>query len=86
MDVTYCSNLDVHSDAKCVTRCNAFLSVGHDEYWSREQFDHVSAAVKQGTHAAFFSANSCCFVTPLTASSKGVAGRVLERKGRFGGA
>ncbi|MBY0228101.1 MAG: hypothetical protein K2W96_02355 [Gemmataceae bacterium] len=85
LDVTYCSNQDVHDDAKCVTRCGAFLSVGHDEYWSREQFDHVSAAVKGGTHAAFLSANSCCFVTPLTPSSKGVAGRVLERKGRFGG-
>jgi hypothetical protein len=31
-DVTYCSNSDV-LDAAEVTRCRAFLSVAHDEYW-----------------------------------------------------
>lgn len=80
LDVTYCSNVDVHLSIDCLTRCKAMLSVGHDEYWSREQFDNVSAAVKQGVSVAFLSANSCCFVTPLT---KGT--RVLERKGRYGG-
>lgn len=84
-DVTYCSNTDVHSDAKSLLRAKAFLSVGHDEYWSREQFDHVHAAVQAGVHVAFFSGNSVCFVTPLTPSSAGVPHRVLERKGRYGG-
>src|SRR5262245_57399908 len=64
-DVTYCSNLDVHADVKCLLRAKAFLSVGHDEYWSRQQFDHVSAAVKAGVNVAFLSGNTCCFVTPL---------------------
>src|SRR3954470_427438 len=36
-DVTYVSNSDVNNDLKTVTRGKAFLSVGHDEYWSREQ-------------------------------------------------
>src|SRR5262245_30479899 len=80
MDVTYCSNVDVHEGVKCLTRCKAMLSVGHDEYWSREQFDHVSEAVKQGVSVAFLSANTCCFVTPLTDGT-----RTLERKGRYGG-
>lgn len=80
LDVTYCSNIDVHESVKCLTRCKALLSVGHDEYWSREQFDNVSAAVKAGVSVAFLSANTCCFVTPLTAGT-----RHLERKGRYGG-
>jgi hypothetical protein len=84
-DVTYCSNTDVHADAKTLLRCKAFLSVGHDEYWSRQQFDHVLEAVKAGIHAAFLSGNTCCFVAPLTASSSGVPARILERVGRYGG-
>jgi hypothetical protein len=84
-DVTYCANQDVHADAGCVTRCKTFLSVGHDEYWSREQFDHVLAAVKDGVHAAFFSGNACCFVAPFSPSTAGVADRVLKRAGRYGG-
>jgi hypothetical protein len=63
-DVTYCSNTDVHADPDCLTRAKAFLSVGHDEYWSRQQFDHVLAAVKAGVNVAFLSGNTCCFVAP----------------------
>jgi hypothetical protein len=84
-DVTYVSNADVHADPKSVTRGKAFLSVGHDEYWSRQQFDHVLAAVKAGVNVAFLSGNTCCFVAPFSASSAGVADRVLTRAGRYGG-
>jgi hypothetical protein len=84
-DVTYCSNTDVHADPGCVTRGKAFLSVGHDEYWSRPQFDHVLAAVKAGVNVAFLSGNTCCFVAPLTPSSGGVPNRILTRAGRYGG-
>ncbi len=84
-DVTYCSNTDIHAEAKCLLRARAFLSVGHDEYWSRQQFDNVSAAVKAGVSAAFFSGNTCCFVAPLSPSSSGVANRILTRAGRYGG-
>jgi hypothetical protein len=84
-DVTYCSNTDVHLDVKCLTRAKAFLSVGHDEYWSREQFDNVKAAVKAGVNVAFLSGNTCCFVAPYSASSANVPKRVLTRAGRYGG-
>jgi hypothetical protein len=33
-DVTYLSNLDVHENPHALERGKAFLSVGHDEYWS----------------------------------------------------
>jgi hypothetical protein len=85
LDVTYCSNTDVHRDLKCLTRCKSFLSVGHDEYWSRQQFDHVLAAVKEGVNVAFLSGNTCCFVTPFAPSSGKVADRILTRAGRYGG-
>src|SRR5205823_1553242 len=33
-DVSYISNVDTHADPKGLLRAKAFLSVGHDEYWS----------------------------------------------------
>jgi hypothetical protein len=84
-DVTYCSNTDVHADANCLLRAKAFLSVGHDEYWSLEQYQHVKAAIDAGVHAAFLSGNTCCFVAPYSASSRGVPNRVITRAGRYGG-
>ena len=84
-DVTYCSNTDIHADPQCCLRAKAFLSVGHDEYWSLEQFRHVQAAVQAGVNAAFLSGNTCCFVTPLVPNGRGTANRVLTRAGRYGG-
>jgi hypothetical protein len=84
-DVTYVSNTDVHADPKCLTRAKCFLSVGHDEYWSRAQFDNVLAAVKAGVNVGFFSGNTCCFVAPFSKSSSGVVDRILTRAGRYGG-
>jgi N,N-dimethylformamidase beta subunit-like, C-terminal len=84
-DITYCSNADVHADPKTLLRAKGFLSVGHDEYWSREQFDHVQAAVKAGVNACFLSGNTCCFVTPFSPSASGDANRIITRAGRYGG-
>lgn len=84
-DVTYCSNVDVHEDIACLKRARGFLSVGHDEYWSLEQFHHVKQAVEDGLHVAFLSGNTCCFVAPLTPATNGTANRVIERLGRYGG-
>jgi hypothetical protein len=84
-DVTYGTNEDVHNSLEAVTRCKAFLSIGHDEYWSRPQFDHVSEAVKRGVNVGFFSGNAVCFVTPFTPSTDGRPNRIIERRGRYGG-
>ncbi len=84
-DVTYCGNGDVHRDPRCVTRGKTFLSVGHDEYWSREQYDHLMAAVKAGVNLAFLSGNTCFCVTPFSPSAGKVPDRILTRMGRFGG-
>jgi hypothetical protein len=84
-DVTYCSNTDVHAGIECLLRAKAFLSVGHDEYWSLEQFAHVKEAIDKGVNAGFFSGNTCCFVTPIYPSTSGQANRVITRAGRYGG-
>ena len=47
-DVTYCSNLDLHLDPGILQMSKVFLSVGHDEYWSRKMFDEVVRARMRG--------------------------------------
>jgi hypothetical protein len=57
-DVTYCSNIDTHSDKQGLERVKCFLSVGHDEYWTLRMFDNVKQAVQNGVSVAFLSGNS----------------------------
>jgi hypothetical protein len=49
----------VHEDGKLVEKYKLLLSVGHDEYWSSEMRDNVSAFIAGGGNIAFFSANTC---------------------------
>ncbi len=56
-DVSYVSGLDVHADPSLLPKHKAFLSVGHDEYWSKEQRDNVLAGRNAGTNLAFLSGN-----------------------------
>ena len=84
-DVTYVSNTDVHAGSECLKRAKVMLSVGHDEYWSLEQFQHVKEAIDAGVSVGFFSGNTCCFVAPFSASSSGIPARILTRAGRYGG-
>jgi hypothetical protein len=83
-DVSYISNVDTHADAKGLLRARAFLSVGHDEYWSQEMFDHVQGAVNAGVSAAFFSGNSVDGLLDITPGARGVPNRVISRIGKFG--
>ena len=84
-DVSYISNLDTHADPERLKRARAFLSIGHDEYWSLAMYDHVKRAIDAGVHAAFFSGNSVDGVLDIRASAAGSAGRTIERIGKFGG-
>lgn len=56
-DVAYVSDVDVHRDAGTLSRAGAFLSVGHDEYWSAAKRDHVEAARDAGVHLGFFGSD-----------------------------
>jgi hypothetical protein len=83
-DVSYISNADTHADGKGLRRGKAFLSVGHDEYWSMEMFDNVKAAIAGGVNAAFLSGNSVCWVLDMGKSRAGVPNRTFARSGLFG--
>jgi hypothetical protein len=78
-DVTYTSNLDTHRDADGLLRVKGFLSVGHDEYWTRRMFDNVARARDRGVSVAFLSGNSVDGEITLGPASDGRPDRALER-------
>ncbi len=82
-NVSYISNLDVHTHDNELLRAKAFLSVGHDEYWTREMYNHVSAARDAGVNLLFLSGNSVSGVIYLKPDSKATPGRVMGRIERF---
>ena len=59
LDVTYATNIDVHRNETLLASHNAFLSIGHDEYWTWEMRDNVERARDRGTHLAILSSNTC---------------------------
>ena len=83
-DVTYCSNLDLDQDPEVLGRSKVMLSVGHDEYWSRQMFDSVSRARDDGMSVAFFSGNSLCHeIEHYDATTTGDSARAFARKRLF---
>ncbi|WP_127585519.1 N,N-dimethylformamidase beta subunit family domain-containing protein [Paenibacillus koleovorans] len=57
-DVTYCSNLDTHADPDLLMNAEVFISVGHDEYWTREMYENVTRARDAGVSLLFLSGNA----------------------------
>lgn len=61
-DVTYSTNLDTHrsgvegADNELLDH-RMFLVSGHDEYWTQEMRDAITAARDAGVHIGFFGAN-----------------------------
>ncbi len=62
-DVTYQSGVDTDRSGSLLTNHRAFLSVGHDEYWSGQQRANVEAARDAGVNLAFFSGNEVYWKT-----------------------
>jgi hypothetical protein len=83
-DVSYTGNVDTHADGAGLERARGWLSVGHDEYWSREMYDNVRAAIAAGVNVAFLGADTCIGLIPFLPSGSGTPHRVIGRVGNFG--
>jgi len=57
-DVSYTSSLETHARGELLLFHKAFLSVGHDEYWSWEMRDNLEAARNAGVSLGFLGANA----------------------------
>jgi hypothetical protein len=62
-DVSYSSGVDTDRRGAELLEHQAFLSVGHDEYWSGTQRANVEAARDAGVDLAFFSGNEVFWKT-----------------------
>ncbi|MBC8123675.1 MAG: DUF4082 domain-containing protein [Gemmatimonadaceae bacterium] len=76
-DISYITNMDVHSDPTRLLQHKVFLSVGHDEYWSMEMRDGVEQARDAGINLGFFSSNSAYWRVRFEDSSTGEPNRVM---------
>ncbi len=78
-DVTYCSNIDLHFDPGILRSSKVFLSVGHDEYWSRKMYEEAIKARDSGLSFAFFSGNAVSGEIQFYDSYLGTPGRVYSK-------
>ncbi len=56
-DVSYIAGVDTDRRGDLITRHKVFLSVGHDEYWSKAQRANMEAARDAGVHLQFLAGN-----------------------------
>ena len=75
--VSYLANTDLALDPGVLQGARAYVSLGHDEYWSREMRDAVVAARDTGTNLAFLGANTMYWRVRLESSARDVPGRVV---------
>ena len=65
IDVEVCTATDVHRDhleqTGMLGRCGLVVSIGHDEYWSKEMRDNVEGFTQAGGNVVFLSGNVCWF-------------------------
>ena len=62
-NVSYSTDVDTDRSGQELLEHKAFLSVGHDEYWSKQQRANVEAARNAGVDLAFFSGNEVYWKT-----------------------
>ena len=61
--MSYLTGIDVDRSGSLLLNHRAYLSVGHDEYWSGQQRASVEAARNAGVNLAFFSGNEMFWKT-----------------------
>src|SRR4051812_13682044 len=75
-DVTYATSVDTDLNGARLRNHRGFLSVGHDEYWSKAMFDAVANARDNQVGLGFFSGNSVYWNVRFESSAGGQPDRV----------
>jgi len=73
----FVTNNDLHEDSALLGSCRLFISIGHDEYWSREMRRHFDVFIESGGNAAILGGNTCYWQIRLDPDEKtGAANRL----------
>ncbi|ACZ43570.1 conserved hypothetical protein [Thermobaculum terrenum ATCC BAA-798] len=76
-DVTYSTDVDTQERGDLLEHHKAFISIGHDEYWSRRMRENVQRARDAGVNLAFFGGNDVFRHIRFAPSSSGVLDRII---------
>lgn len=76
-DVSYISNVDLQNNPGQLLNHAAYLSLGHDEYWTKEMRDGVENARDHGVGLAFLGANAAYWQMRFEPNSQGVTNRTI---------
>jgi hypothetical protein len=76
-DLSYISSVDLHEDPAQLLKHRAYLSLGHDEFWTKEMRDGVEYARDQGVSLAFLGADTASWQMRFEPDSKGIADRTV---------
>ncbi|MET0929861.1 MAG: N,N-dimethylformamidase beta subunit family domain-containing protein, partial [Aeromicrobium sp.] len=68
-DVSYIAGVDTDRNGALLKKHKTFVSMGHDEYWSKGQRANVEAARDAGVNLAFLSGNEVYWKTRYEASA-----------------
>ncbi len=71
LNIDYVTDVDVATIPNLLQGARAYISTGHDEYWTGEERTAVEKARDHGTNLLFFGANVAYWQTRLAASPLG---------------
>jgi N,N-dimethylformamidase beta subunit-like protein len=76
-DVTYATDQDLSENSSLLLNHRAFISAGHDEYWTASERDNVEQALAHGVDLAFLSGDAVYWQARYEQSSGGSQDRTL---------
>ena len=76
-DLSYISDVDLHEDPSPLLHHRAYLSLGHDEYWTKEMRDGVERARNKGVGLAFLGADAAAWQMRFEPDSAGTPDRTV---------
>lgn len=76
-DVSYITNSDLADTPEIALNHKIFMSIGHDEYWTKSMYDGVVTARDKGINLAFLGANDIYWQARYELDSDGNHNRTL---------
>jgi hypothetical protein len=71
-EISVCTNADLEEHPEVLDDASLYLSIGHDEYWSKGMRDTVEGFIARGGNAAFFSGNTAMWQVRIEGNDRDV--------------